>query len=199
LTAYVDGELDGASRRRIEDWLTGHPDAAAEVESQRRLTRLWRATAAAEPTPAQWDVVLNRVAASLPIPRSPRPAWRRPLFIVAVLGASAAAAVLLALTLPRPQQQSQVVSVVPTEEVEPFAVVLPEDVEIVRMRPADSVALVVGVPPVEGPLDLAEPGDVELENVEPDADGMVPMARMSDAGDAPMIVAPMAPSPARLP
>src|SRR5205823_2431220 len=42
LAAYVDGELDAAACRRVEAWLAAHPEAAAEIEAQRRLADLWR-------------------------------------------------------------------------------------------------------------------------------------------------------------
>src|SRR5204862_7458696 len=43
LAGYVDGELDAAGCRRVEAWLAAHPEAATEVEGQRRLAGLWRA------------------------------------------------------------------------------------------------------------------------------------------------------------
>ena len=80
-----------------------------------------------------------------------------------------------------------------------MAVVSPEDVEIVSLHAADRATLVVGVPPVTGPLVLASVGDVELEGVEPDTDGMVPSIHMDERSLTPMIVAPLETAPAGTP
>src|SRR5205823_14557981 len=52
LAAFVDGALDPAASRQVEAWLAAHPEAAAEVEAQRRLAALWRATPAPAPDDA---------------------------------------------------------------------------------------------------------------------------------------------------
>jgi hypothetical protein len=80
-----------------------------------------------------------------------------------------------------------------------LAVVSADDVEIVSLRAADRVTLVVGVPPVTEPLVLASLGDVELDGVEPDADGMVPDVHMGEGSVTPMIVAPLDAASARTP
>jgi hypothetical protein len=72
-----------------------------------------------------------------------------------------------------------------------LTIVSPDDVEIVSLRAADRSTLVVGVPPVTGPLVLASAADVEFEGVEPAADGMVPEVHMDEATITPMIVAPI--------
>jgi len=82
---------------------------------------------------------------------------------------------------------------------EPLAVVSPDDVEIVSLRAADRDTLVVGVPPVTGPLVWASLGDVELEGIEPDADGMVHDFHMDERSATPMIVAPLDQAPAEAP
>ena len=82
---------------------------------------------------------------------------------------------------------------------EPLTVVSPDEVEIVSLRAADLDTLVVGVPPVTGPLLLASSGDVRLEGVKPDADGMVPDFHMDERSVTPMIVAPLDPAPAGVP
>ena len=48
LAAYVDGELDAASRKEVESWLTDHPEATQELEAQRRLARLCQASSPPE-------------------------------------------------------------------------------------------------------------------------------------------------------
>src|SRR5262245_54407800 len=79
LAAYADGELDAAARAQVEAWLAAHPEARAELEAQRRLSRrnqkLWHASAGPSPSEASWARVLNRVQSAL---RTPPAAAARP-------------------------------------------------------------------------------------------------------------------------
>jgi hypothetical protein len=78
-----------------------------------------------------------------------------------------------------------------TPEPEPFPVATEGEVEIVRVEGEAAEALVVGTPPVEGPLVLAGPGDVSLTSVQPARpDNMMPDVQLD--GPTPMIWAPMA-------
>jgi hypothetical protein len=53
-----------------------------------------------------------------------------------------------------------------------------DEVEILRVEGADTGTLVVGALPVHGPLELADPGEVTVTSIEPDArDQMVPVIR----------------------
>ena len=80
-----------------------------------------------------------------------------------------------------------------------MAVVSPDDVEIVSLHAADRATLVVGVMPVTEPLVLASVGDVEVEGVEPAADGMLPSIHMDERSTTPMIVAPLDPAQVEAP
>ena len=188
LAAYVDGQLDPALRKEVETWLRDHPEVAAEIEEHRQLARLWQATTPVEPEGANWATVLARLDSAFFRYRLARVRRRRLLRRGAAAGL--AAALLLLLWWPP-------AAVEPA--VEPLAVVSPDDVDIVSLRAADRVTLVVGVPPVTGPLVLASPGDIQLEGVEPYADGMVPDIHMDDGAVTPMIVAPLDVVPARAP
>lgn len=191
LAAYVDGQLGPARRKGVETWLRDHPEAAAEIEGQRRLAGLWQATTPAEPETASWPNMLARVECALVRCRSARSRSRR---LIQIGAAGLAAGLLLALLSsrgPGPVQQPAA--------GELLAVVSPDDVEIVSLHAADRATLVVGVPPVTGPLVLASVGDVELEGVEPDIDGMVPSIHMDERSVAPMIVAPLEPAPVAAP
>jgi len=192
--AYVDGQLAPALRRGVEKWLRDHPEATAEIEEQRQLARLWQATTPAEPEAANWATIFARVDSGFFRSRLPGMRTRR-LIRLGAAGGLAAAMLLVALCPHGPG---------PSEDpagVEPLAVVSPDDVEIISLRAADRVTLVVGVPPVTEPLMLASPGDVELENVEPDADGMVPDIHLDEGSLTVMIVAPLGavPVPVRSP
>jgi anti-sigma factor RsiW len=199
LAAYVDGELEAASRRQVEQWLATHPEAAAEVEAQRRLLALWRKLPACEPAEVEWAATLTRILAACETPARPvvgqRLAWT-----AAALTALAATVALALLggpsrrseTHPRPQ-----LVVVPA--VEPLPVTTSAAVEIISMDAADASLLVIGQPPVNEPLVLAAAGEIQLDKLEPDEDGMVPLFADAPGPDAPMIVVPATPRGGRDP
>jgi hypothetical protein len=180
--AYVDGEFDAQTRLEIEDWLANHPAAAADVEAQRRLVEMVEATRPAEPDEAAWAQTLASIETGLAAaPPTKWSAWRS-----LTRWLSAAAAVLLFLVMDRtPPDQSGLPA------LEPLQVMSAEDVEILSVHAADEKTLVVGLPPVQEPLDLAGSGDVLVKDIRPDKDGMVPYVHHQAGGAAPMIVAPL--------
>ena len=190
LAAYVDGELEAAGQRQVEAWLANHPETAADVAAQRQLLALWRKAPPREPSAAEWAAVFSRVQAAWDTPkrriRSRRWAW----------GASAlsatAAAVGLALfgDLARRPDPELVQEQVAALTDEPFPVVTAAEVEIISMDAADASFLVVGEPPVSEPLVLAAPGEIKLDKVEPDDEGMIPRLTDPQGSDAPMIIVP---------
>jgi anti-sigma factor RsiW len=142
LAGYVDGELDATARREVDAWLSGHPDAAADVEAQRRLAALWRESSSALPPAAKWERVLARIASALPSRPHVRPIWR-------------------------------------------------DDVEIVRIQAADRMSLVVGSPPLEeGEVQWVLPGDVRVERVSKDSDGMEPLVAVNKDGPIAAMIMP---------
>src|SRR4051794_27452677 len=83
LAAYADGELDAAGRARVEAWLAEHPQARAELETQRRLSgrnrKLWHASAGPAPSEASWSRLFHRVHGAVHDPARPaEPPARRP-------------------------------------------------------------------------------------------------------------------------
>jgi hypothetical protein len=201
LAAYVDGELDPATRARVAAWLCAHPDAAADLQSLRQLDSLWQETTPPAPARAQWDAVFNRIAARCPaeepVVASGRAAtrhafgWRWHLR----MAGTAAAMLFVTLLLYRPTDpQAQPVPAPLISVVQVLRVAGDEDVEIISMDAVDIGALVVGEPPIRGPFVLAAPGDVVLENIAPDpVDGMKPIAGGMNTNtlDGPMILAPL--------
>src|SRR5262249_58779212 len=69
LAAYADGELDAAGRARVEAWLAEHPEARAELENQRKLSRsnskLWHASGPQSPGERSWSRLFRRVHMAL--------------------------------------------------------------------------------------------------------------------------------------
>jgi anti-sigma factor RsiW len=174
LAAYADGELDAEQTRAVEAWLASHPEAAADVEGQRRLAGLVRQAAPAEPAQANWDAVRARIEGALA--GAARKQRRRRLLPWVMLTAAAAAAVLLAVLLPRP-----------TPTAEPFPIVSADDVEIVSLDADAGQALVVGEPPVREALALLGPHEVEQVEFQGNVDGMDPLY-LQEGAAAPMII-----------
>jgi hypothetical protein len=179
LAGYFDGELTGARRQLVEQWLADHPEALADLEEWRQLADLTRATRPVEPASQSWSALLERVhSATAPRPRRLH-RW--------LIAATAAAAALL-LFLYR----------APTElDAEPLQIASPADVEIISMDADDADALVVGHPPLPEALVLVEPADINVEHIEPDHDGSMPSVRWWVGVEAPMIVATLSPEPER--
>lgn len=187
LAAHLDGELDAGTRAWVSRWLSGHPEAAAEVEALRKLDQDWQGGAPEEPV-EHWDPLLERIAAGISTARiqQDKAKARKPRSLVQPalwLAATAASILLLFLILPRQEPR-------PVDRpavVEAFPVAAEEDVEIISMKNADQFRLVVG----NQPLPMAELGDVFLIKVEADKDGMLPQLHVQEVGDMPMIVAPL--------
>ncbi len=178
--AFLDDELDAADRSRVESWLATHPDAAGEIDGQRRVARLWADHPPPEPGPDVWTATLSRIGARLPAPRPrrlPRTLW---------LGAAAAA--LLAVLV-----GARLFHGVPPkiEKVEPLPVIEPGDVVVISMDARDAGGLVVAAPPIPQAILPAGQDDVSVMSLEsgPRDDGRVPQI---GEGDVPMIVAPLA-------
>ncbi len=193
LAAYFDGELDGrpayaALRRRIAQWLHEHPDAGAVLDDYRRLRHLWRDTAPPDPGPEAWRSVADELA-RLPLPSGRRDRWRR--WGAALLAAAAAVALAVGLGVgrgPAPDRSpppARRTATPPPDEILPVATAA--EVTILRVEGDDTPTLVVGELPLQGPLELAGPGEVVLTSVQPDGrDRMLPHVRM-DQGHRPMI------------
>jgi anti-sigma factor RsiW len=192
LAAYVDGELGAAASGPVEAWLADHPEAAAEVESQRRLLRLWRETRPPEPTEAEWAAILTRLEAALPAAspalwveaRQRAARYRRALVWAAVAAASIAAVLVGRSLLNRSTGPGNPPGQDSTET--PFEVASDADVEIISIEGDDVSALVAGEPPVREPLVLALPGEVTVREVDLGGAGSPPV-RVPDRPTAPMI------------
>ena len=201
LAAYFDGELEGRNeladmRARIEAWLEAHPEAAKEWTQHRELQKLWLDTTPAEPSEAAWQDALARIETRRHAPGAvPARGW--PWL---ALGAGFCAASVLVmigvgvLRLLPPNGPPVPVVVAPKvppaapnkDEVEVFEVALASEISILRVEGADTGSLVVGVPPVVGPLELADPGEVRVVNVRPDARHNMAPNRQQDGPRRPM-------------
>jgi hypothetical protein len=185
LAGYVDGELDAARCARVEAWLADHPEAAADVEAQRQLLRLWRTAPPPEPAEAEWAPVLTRLEAAFPAVPSPRRGgvpWRA-LVVAGLVAASVAAIVVGSWLVKRYPGPDQAPGPEPADALE---VASDADVEIISIEGEDVSGLVTGEPPVRDPLLLALPGEVTVREVDPAAVSTPPM-RVPDMPTAPMI------------
>jgi hypothetical protein len=189
LSAYVDRELDEVALARIEAWLGDHPQAAEEVAHYRRLSAAFRDTAAPSPTEEAWRTTWEGINARQAVAAGSLLGRRSPWMRFAVGALAAAAVLLLAVFL------LNRTAVTPPHEHEsepPFVVATDEDVHIETVHGDDVRALVVGQPPLPGPLTLAANEDIELLAFQPSDDGRLPDLRWFESGPAPMIVAPFA-------
>ncbi len=167
LAAYVDGELDNATRAEVEAWLASRPEAAADLAAQRRLARLCDEAIPPAPSAADWAAVLSNIEAGL----ARRPARKARVAVgLGLTGlVAAAAAALVAVSLRGGAD-------------EPFPVLSADEVHIESMDDADVGALVVGEPPLREPLELLTSADVKVHGIDPDALGR--LASVSTAKDA---------------
>ena len=136
--AFLDGELDVAARTRVEAWLAKNPSAAAEIDGQRHVMRLWQAHAPAEPNPAAWDVAFDRIEARLRPASQRRRAVRRTFWFSAGL----AAAVLVAVLLTRQFQSGPantdapvIASGMESFDKDPILLASQDDVSVVNIEP----------------------------------------------------------------
>jgi hypothetical protein len=177
LAAYADGELDASARDAMAAWLARCPAAAREVEAWQRLDRLFQGTAPAEPAPPAWIATRDRIAAGMRVKRRPSGPWWA--------AGVAAASVLLALFLGKDAWQPPVTPV-PVET--PYPVAEADEISILSMDPDDTVALVVGTPPIVGPIDLARAEDITLVEARAHQEDEEPAQLWPGDGGGPMIV-----------
>ncbi|MFL5328432.1 MAG: hypothetical protein ACJ8C4_05915 [Gemmataceae bacterium] len=173
LAGYVDGELNAHDRYLVETHLAKHPEARAELETQKDLSRkneIWLKTAAPQPTDAMWVDLANKIRAGLQPQTTPAfsyqavdtdreqtrrfNTWRK----MAAGGSLVAAVAILAIGLVnRGPQAANVVNVTPNDGV--LAVAAESEIEVVSLQ-GDGDVLVVGQPPVKGPLELVTEGEM---------------------------------------
>lgn len=168
LAAYFDGELadsaegGGDVRARIEAWLLSHPEAAEEADS---LKKLWLETTPAEPTPAQWNAVLDRIDARRQT-QPAAPSRRRGYYfaaaasVVLFLGVFFGASRFLQTPQPTPGSFAVTPGASNPDDFEVLQVALASEVTILRMEGPETDAVVVGAMPVAGSLELADSGEV---------------------------------------
>jgi hypothetical protein len=201
LAAYADGELDcpelAPLKCRVEEWLALHPEAAAEVEGQRRLAHLWQATTPAEPAESAWTAILQRLE-RLPAPRPVAgPRWWPAAWVAGILAACAAALWLTVVLLqsgnqpeladrkqqrPAPPGKTKGEPKLAPVSEEPFEVARGDEIEILSIRGGDTGTLPVGEVPVRGNLVLPVPGEVEVQRTDSEL----------RVGGSPMIWTPLA-------
>lgn len=192
LAAYADGEFEGRDdltllKQRVEQWLAENPEARAELTVIRQLKNAWRQTTPPNPAPEVWQPMLAALECMPRAGRRTGVSWRRPLG-AAALAATIALAFLAwwvnhPLSAPEPMPAPTPIA----EDAKPFAVAAAHEVEILNVEGADTHTLVVGELPLQGLLELAAPGEVTVDNVQPAArDNMLPEVRVRGPG-RPMI------------
>lgn len=214
LAGHADGELDPATRQRVEEWLATDPQAAEIFRDQELLSpgnaEFWSAVEPPTVSDAKWDAVCDAISRRCPAP-VPRPIESRGWMKVAIgvaIAASIAAVAIYALKpadepnreFARPVKQEPL-ELAPTPRSpatdDPLAgyatipVARPGDVFIVSVRGGVSPFVVGPSQPVPEELTLASALDVEVESIRPaTATGTLPNAKMTaETGGVPMIYA----------
>ena len=209
LAAYADGELDCDDRAAVEHRLAADPRAREELRAQRKLSpenwRLWQRVEPPLPDEEAWAATEASIAGALwDTPKSHpdrnRQAGRKQIAFFFAAGLAAAASLLLTLGfverwVPDPKGQTQA-GIVAAEAEDPLAgietLVVARDEEVVIDRVAGDAGgwLLVGQPPVPGPIILASAEEVSLEGVEEHPAWPAGRPQLRDRpGDAPMIFA----------
>lgn len=170
LAAYADGELDSRDdvdelRGRIEKWLARNPAARIDLANNRALKSLFEKTSPREPSREAWRDMIQRIerrpAPTVPV-RSSAVAW---LVGVAVAAACAIGAVIVGGW-----------SLKPVDEPEVLIVATNDDVEIMHVEGDAVDCIVVGLLPLDGVLNLADPGEVIITSITPARrDNMMPV------------------------
>jgi hypothetical protein len=196
LAAYADGELDAAGRARVEAWLANHPEALAELENQRQLSntnaKLWQSTSPPSPGERSWSRLFVRVQTALANrPVTPEATRGTVRFRFGATVLAAAAAVLFAVGVFRPGDPNPVIPSPNDDDRSVLVMADSADIDIQSIQDADTELLVVGQPPLIGLVVLAAPGDIQLEKVSKDTDGMMPSPMVAGA-QVPMLCVPMA-------
>jgi hypothetical protein len=207
LAAYVDGEFEGSEelaghKRSIEDWLEQHPESGADIVAWRRLKQLCQKASPDEPDEAVWNELWLKVEQNFRhanvAARARVRIWIRGIVAAMLLLTCSVAAWSAWQYLQRnsAEPESQWAAreqEKPSKEVadtEDFPVATAEEVTILHVEGDDTGTLVVGSLPLDGPLELLEPGEIYLNSVEPaPGDDMVPNVTLSQG--SPLIWAPI--------
>jgi hypothetical protein len=186
LAAYVDGQLEPARLRDVEDWLSQHPELSAELQGHRRMARLWRRTSPETPSAARWSLLRNTIWAGIEDRNSPwrksRRWWIAPL-VVGAVAASALFAIVLVHKIRNEMnersreftQQSPPAPEVHEPEHEPvFEVLSPDEIDIITLDLRDRHAIMIGAMPLRDALALLSGDEVEGVTIEPEGSGTAP-------------------------
>ena len=201
LAAYFDGEFEGRPeladmRARVEAWLEAHPGAKEEWAAHRKLRTLWQETTPAEPADAAWQETLARIQAGQ---RGSTETRRRVPWLPLLAAAACVYAVIalgwgIAQFRNTPEPSALPVAIAPKEipppqdePVEVLPVADASEITVLRIDGADTATLVVGLLPVDGDLELADPGEVRIVHCRACPRGVVPHVRQGE--NRPMIYA----------
>ena len=199
LAAYVDGELDAATRAKVEQWLATHPQALEDLQAQRDLSpanaAFWERAEPPEPSELAWANTRRAIEAHLDAPASPR-RWRRGAWALVGLAAAGVAAAVAWIGF-GPLKPS-----VPSREEHPVR----EQVRILDVAPQPHDMAWNPPAPREDPLaglvvlPMATDEDVILDRVPEFPAGWLPVGRhplqdaLSLATEQELLVTELAPS-----
>lgn len=177
LAGYADGELDSSTRGRVDAYLATHPEVRSELELQRTLSRksaFWSRLAPPSPSDSAWGRTLGGIRSELnpatpagyrtPV-AVPRSRWFRAALSVSGIAAAMMVAFVMMSNGPN---NSTIQPLVSSDEVLPIT--LASEVDIFSIQGDDAV-IVVGQPPLVGPMELISVGEYALDAIRTDPDG----------------------------
>ncbi|HEV3145871.1 MAG TPA: hypothetical protein VGZ47_18420 [Gemmataceae bacterium] len=203
VAAYADGELAENERSIVERWLQLHPELAAELDTQRRFAAgnraFWDSVSPQLPADERWNAAFRDIVAGIgasPPLRSDsgsrlsrlRRNWPYLLAVPMLAGAAAILLALLPIWRPQPMVPNKGVS---DNSESAYSVASPQDVEIVSVRPADWSHVVVGEPLLGEKVTFVSTADVNIQELQPDSDGMTPRLQSGPNSGMPMVIAPL--------
>jgi anti-sigma factor RsiW len=204
LAAYVDGELNSATRARVESWLAEHPEAHSELFEQREMSlanqELWDAAGPPMPSAARWDRTYSEIERRLVNPVMPVRARRRTVtYLAPVFALTGIVAVLLVVVsmiayTPGPHLVKSftgpAAQAFDDDDEGIYRIATADDVEIIQLPEEASSLIVVGRHPMDDtPLVLATTSDLDIFNLGPDDQGHMPNVELIAGPNAPMLVA----------
>lgn len=167
LAGYADGELSAADRATVEAWIAADESVRAELETQRRLSHknveLWQKVAPPAPSDAAWNRVLSAIDAGVQ-PAMPgvnyrtsgQRGWSRWALAVAALAAMMVVAIGTSFWA---TSNNNINSLYSANDA--FQVARADEIDILSIHGDDDM-IVVGRPPLGGPMDLVTVGDTEF-------------------------------------
>ena len=155
-------------------WAVVGVKAREQCADLAKLQKVWLDTTPAEPSSVAWELCRAGISTDRAYISQPASPPRRSRFVVAALVAGAALFVGAVVGIWRfaptdMDDHRAAVNVLKNETDEVFEVAQSHEITILRVEGSDTDSFVVGILPLVGALELADPGEVRVLFVRPEA------------------------------